>query len=289
MVFLLPLLSSLSAATLLVLLFFSLAAFLPLPLVLEDICTDQSDSDIHTDLPLAVEALHSLTVNATYGCHGLPTKSYNIHSIDMEQVDDRVFRLRRNLSAWNVDGSSQDRLENVSWIRMWERGTGQRRGRCSYSGCQNKAQVGGHIWIARSGVFIAPICHACNYHENANRMQGANATLEEGSLVIESEHTEEMAIAERRIAVRVCAECGFNIANRPPNHTLCLTCWHRMQQRKCDTCGDDISDRPQNHTLCLACYYGRQQARRSCEVCGADISDRPQNHRVCYPCFRRDY
>lgn len=73
-------------------------------------------------------------------------------------------KLRTDTIAWNADGSSTAQNEHDSWISHWETVTGLKRGVCSYVSCTNQAHCGGHIWILR-GVYIAPICTKCNYHE----------------------------------------------------------------------------------------------------------------------------
>lgn len=185
----------------------------------------------------------------------------------MEQIGRGIFLLRDDMLAWNVDGSSSHRYEDISWIRIWEVETGQRRGRCCYSDCPMPAQIGGHIWICRHGVFIAPICRACNDAQNPRRMQNSQSTLRAGSIVVMSEYTEDMASAQRRIVEKII--------------------------RRCSGCNCDISDQPENHTQCPQCYRGQQQqrwsrrrCRRRCQGCGKNISDRPENHTFCWQCYR---
>ena len=207
----------------------------------------------------------------------------------MEDIRDGVFRLKKNMEAWNINGSATDRLEGTSWIRFWEETTGRARGRCSFSDCGKQAQVGGHIWIARKGVFIAPICSSCNYSENVRRMQGGNSFLRVGSLVVQGEYTDDMARAARTIAISVCQYCGTDISDRPENHTLCYECYMEQQRqpprRRCSDCGTDICDRPENHTQCLQCYRNGIRGRQ-CQDCRTDISDRPENHTQCLQCYR---
>ena len=196
----------------------------------------------------------------------------------MDRVDANVFRLRKNMHAWNVDASSTDSYTDVSWIRRWERATGLDRGRCSFDGCSRCAEIGGHVWIKNHGVYIAPICRSCNYHANAERMQSADGDhsfLRKGVTVIKTTFTEDMRHAERRIAVYEEVE--------PPR---CLR--HR---RRCEECRNDITDRPENHALCFTCYrdqFVRRPSgarRRQCAACDGDISDRPKHHALCFECF----
>ena len=122
----------------------------------------------------------------------------------MERVTQNVFRLRQKHHAWNVDGSSTDSYRDQSWIGIWEEATGQGRESCSFDDCCKQAQVGGHVWIKRVGVFIAPICNGCNYHMNMKRMQnvdGHHSFLRSGTTVLKVELTEDMCNADRRISV----------------------------------------------------------------------------------------
>ena len=38
-----------------------------------------------------------------------------------------VYRLQGDIHAWNVDGSSDDKVDHSSWIRYWENSTGLKR------------------------------------------------------------------------------------------------------------------------------------------------------------------
>ena len=184
------------------------------------------------------------------------------------------------------------------------------------------AEVGGHIWIrGRNSAFVAPICKSCNYHKNANRMQGSGSQLKHHTVVVDIGMTKDMRTATRRIAVqaRNCDDCGSDISSCPSHHTVCLGCWNR-DKRPCQECGVDISDRPSNHKVCYECYSrsgetcNKRKASpnessrttgasllalgaatgamlmlfdRPCQECGVDISDRPSNHKVCYECYSR--
>jgi hypothetical protein len=191
--------------------------------------------------------------------------------------------------AWNIDGSAGARLNNrQSWINHWEQTTGDRAAYCSYSDCSRPAQVGGHVWVARKGVFIVPLCTKCNFWENANRMQGSQSTLRYGTKLVKSGYTEQMQNSGRRIAVKVevarhCKTCGDDISDRPDKHTECLPCFRSGRSRRtqytitqkavcghmpgrrsivrsCKTCGRDIMERPISHTQCVNCYFGKQRA-----------------------------
>jgi hypothetical protein len=195
--------------------------------------------------------------------------------------------------AWNIDGSAGARLNNrQSWIKHWKETTGDVAACCSYSDCNRPAEVGGHVWVARNGVFIVPLCTKCNFWENANRMQGSQSTLRYGTKLVKSEYTEQMQNSERRIAVQVkvarhCKSCGDDISDRPDEHTECLPCFRSGRSRRaqptitqkavcglipgrrshasidarsCKTCGSNIMDRPISHTQCLDCFFGKQRA-----------------------------
>jgi hypothetical protein len=190
--------------------------------------------------------------------------------------------------AWNIDGSAGDRLYRKSWIQYWKETTGDEATCCSYSDCNRPAAHGGHVWVARNGVFIVPLCTKCNYCENPNRMQGSQSKLRYGTKLVEGEYTEEMKNTLRRIAVEVCCRhcetCGGDISASPDDHVLCLPCFrsgsgrpHRteqksasrpagnslyasMEERSCETCGRNIMDRPVSHTLFLDCFCGQRSA-----------------------------
>lgn len=222
-------------------------------------------------------------------------------------TDNNLYRLQNDMSAWNIDGSASHTLVRSSWIRFWEETTGRQRGQCSYAGCCRAAEHGGHVWIAKKRVIIAPLCSKCNYCENASRMQGAQSRLRQGTIVVKVECTEEMRNAVRRIAVeddrKRCKACGSDISDRPDSHTLCLDCYRGGRgrdsltpgqiRRRCEDCRRDISDRPEGHVLCLDCYRGRRgrgdrkNTGRLCDTCGVkDISEQPESHTRCLRCFR---
>jgi len=229
--------------------------------------------------------------------------------------------LRRSVDAWNMDGSSDAQAESGSWLRDAEEATGRLRGRCSFDGCPNQAEVGGHVWIRGEGCFIAPICRPCNRFDNPERMQGAGARLRANIEVTRTAMTEGMRNAERRIAVgggggrsgngwgakRECQACAEDIADRPESHQLCRGCYSSRggnsfhpPLRACQECGTDIGDQPASHTRCFGCFgfpsrgsgahggssCGRSAPRRECRGCGTDISDRPASHSMCLECFR---
>ena len=110
--------------------------------------------------------------------------------------------------------------------------TGRKRGRCSFEGCGNEAEVGGHVQIARTGCVIAPICKPCNNPNNQNRMQGAGARLRKNIEVTRTPMTWGMRTAVRRV----------------PDAMLRRSKKQQRRKRQCISCNDDISKRPVSHT-----------------------------------------
>mmetsp|Transcript_18344 Transcript_18344/g.35051 ORF Transcript_18344/g.35051 Transcript_18344/m.35051 type:complete len:274 (-) Transcript_18344:49-870(-) len=226
------------------------------------------------------------------------------------ELSNNVYTLPHDMKAWNVDGSASDKAGyNRSWISVWEETTGKMPGRCSYSDCHNHATVGGHVWIARSGVHLAPICTSCNHPQNVQRMQGANAFLRAGTWIFKKDYTNDMAQAPRNLAIPVCDICGQDISQLPSSYTLCSDCIRAAQDpfsRCCQDCQQDISERPDHHVQCLRCYRKSQKRRtrqdwttdsgpvqndrrrkqRNCRDCGNDITDRPTSHTQCWMCFQ---
>lgn len=209
-----------------------------------------------------------------------------------------VLQLSEAVLAWNADGStSATTTDGESWIEHAEIQTGRQRGRCSYSGCNEMASVGGHVFLARRGVWIAPICRACNHPSNRTRWQGMGSTLRVGITVTKAERTEDMNNAARRTLKR-CRACSEDMSRAPDHHEVCLRCYRRghggvESRRHC------ISDRSEQHEEsseeeeeCLPCYrggHGGAQLRRQCTECRAGISDRPEHHEVCLQCYRRGH
>lgn len=211
-----------------------------------------------------------------------------------------VFRLPEDIHAWNVDGSSTDQLLSCSWIEYWEKETGLQRGKCSYKDCKKAADHGGHIWLKRKGVFIAPICRGCNYSLNAKRQQnidGNHSFLRKGTTVVKSEITPDMKSAERRFAIatesvqqqeeRTCTECETIISNLPKHYYMCLSCYSRSrnskkrgqedssavfqsviededdeeEERICTECETIISHLPKHYYMCLKCYRTKKNSK----------------------------
>lgn len=197
----------------------------------------------------------------------------------LKRIGKNAYKLNKRVQAWNVDGSSTadlDRSSHTSWINLWEETTGRKRGMCSYSNCEEHAQVGGHVWLKDNGVFITPLCKGCNHYANPNRMQSREGRkhpfLRAGTVVVRARYTADMKAAERRFSID---EAGFT--------------------RLCISCNCDISRQPKSHTQCLSCFkssrsfYGKEGNRRSfvrrCSTWNADISDRPRSHQQCYNCY----
>jgi len=66
----------------------------------------------------------------------------------------------------NRIGTSDQRCGTCpSWLRHWENGTGEKKHVCGTIGCNNSAEVGGHV-IKVGGydraTYIVPICFSCN-------------------------------------------------------------------------------------------------------------------------------
>ena len=77
----------------------------------------------------------------------------------------------KNAQAKNVEFSSCDKIN--SWIGKWEEVTGRTRDKCSFKGCNNTAEVGGHLWIENKSDdynYIAPICYSCNNSSIRNHL-----------------------------------------------------------------------------------------------------------------------
>eukprot|EP00964_Phaeocystis_antarctica_P139541 scaffold104321_cov63-Phaeocystis_antarctica.AAC.2 len=164
--------------------------------------------------------------------------------LDQHMAPSEVLILNETFSAWNVDGSSDALAQSGSWIRDAEEATGRKRGRCSFEGCRNQAEVGGHVWMARIGCVIAPICKPCNMPNNQHRMQGSGARLRKNIEVTRTEVTEGMHKAARR-APGVTHGGG----------------WRQRRDRRCESCDDDIASRPGSHTQYYSCWRAVEVAR----------------------------
>ena len=232
-----------------------------------------------------------------------------------------IYLLREHAKGWNMDGSSSHKPDPRygSWISFWEEETEQQSGLCSFSGCRNEANVGGHIWLQGiKKAFIAPICSDCNDISNEKRMQGSGSLIKRGTCLVNVEYTSDMRYADRRFAnndeedsseesdddsscgrgmtTMRCVSCRKDISDRPDSHTQCFACYSSgaaphptcsSKSRRCSSCRRDISDRPDSHTHCFACYSAGELPpfRRLCSSCRRDISDRPSNHTLCHGCY----
>ena len=147
-----------------------------------------------------------------------------------------------------MEGSSSDKIANMSSIKYWEHATGMGRRCCAYSDCNEEATTGGHLWIKKhsgrkKGVWIAPICKKCNYCENLGRMRNAesdNPFVRKGTVLCRTKYTPDMENAEPRVATgrdydsedgfesddyeeddwdqRVCEVCHFDLPFGTPSH-----------------------------------------------------------------------
>lgn len=182
-----------------------------------------------------------------------------------------VIHVTTPVHAWNIDGSSSDKVPDMSWIKVWEAATGDLRGLCSFVDCRRQSELGGHLWIKRRGAHLAPICAPCNRWDNAARMQhaeGRHSSLRPGTKLLPVELTDDMRAAERRIAQdsRECEHCGTNIDRRPPSHRQCYACYKSQRQppppkrrkRSCQQCGCSLTRAPSTHRFCRACYCGSE-------------------------------
>jgi hypothetical protein len=209
------------------------------------------------------------------------TTTSRTRQISMERKE--VLYLDEAVGAWNIDGSSDALAESGSWLRDAEEATGRRRGRCSFEGCPNQAEVGGHVWIKGVGCFIAPICKPCNRYGNQDRMQGAKARLRKNIEVTRTGMTEGMRTATRRVAGggggrrRRCESCDNDISDRPASHTLCLGCWSGSGRR-----GGGRSGRAAGRS---GRGGGRRGGGRVCDACGVSIAGAPTTHYLCRKCF----
>ncbi len=151
---------------------------------------------------------------------------------DMRPAIGDILRLIGPVEAWNADGTADAvPVLTGSWIAEAEAVTGRRRGRCSFEGCPNMAQVGGHVWLARIGCVIAPICRPCNNPRNMARRQGGGSYLRANIEVFQTHMTEGMRNTERRYAEeprRRCERCGTDISDRPPDHRVCYPCYRQI-------------------------------------------------------------
>jgi hypothetical protein len=117
--------------------------------------------------------------------------------------EEECIELQKPRHAWNIDRSANAKLPPgfKSWIGYATRYTGA-RSECSYDRCNEKPQVGGHVWLSRKGgkpggPVIAPICKSCNYCKKKSRYQDGMSDLRPGTYV-KAEYTQEMREATRR-------------------------------------------------------------------------------------------
>lgn len=74
----------------------------------------------------------------------------------------------KSTRAQDVEYSLQD-MRKASWLKYWEDVTGRTAHSCSYFGCSNKADIGGHLFLflySQNYTYIAPICFSCKYEKN---------------------------------------------------------------------------------------------------------------------------
>jgi hypothetical protein len=68
----------------------------------------------------------------------------------------------------NVRGTARHTCPCPSWLRHWERYSGQTTRYCQAIGCLRTDVVGAHVWLADvwdATVYIYPLCTAHNNHD----------------------------------------------------------------------------------------------------------------------------
>jgi len=103
-------------------------------------------------------------------------------------------------NGWNVDGSSDAVPVSGFHVRDYEVATGLRPRLCAFEGCNNRPQVGGHVWLPgkRSGVYIVPICRPCNDPDNEARWTEGRSRIRAGATLMKVAKTAGMRNAVRR-------------------------------------------------------------------------------------------
>lgn len=65
----------------------------------------------------------------------------------------------------NIVGTAQRSCSCSSWLRHWERHSGQKTEYCQVLGCVSRDVVGAHVQLAdgwNTTWYIYPLCKACN-------------------------------------------------------------------------------------------------------------------------------
>ena len=72
---------------------------------------------------------------------------------------ENIAKLNGVFAVSNTVGSSGDKGSNKAY---WEKKTSEQFSSCQISGCENKARVGGHVWVqgfhSTQVVYILPMC-----------------------------------------------------------------------------------------------------------------------------------
>jgi len=221
-----------------------------------------------------------------------------------------VFRLQRDLHAWNVDGSSANKPVSGSWIKHWEYSTGKRRGTCAYRDCLKPAVHGGHVWItgghssvARKVCWIVPICKECNSCRNPDRMQssmGNHPYIRDGTVIVKTDFTPEMATAYRRIAMDYTYERDSGYASDEYEYEIMDTDdpldvhtesdWHDAMEIDDPVDVHTEGDWPGTYRRDTYPHTGRKQKIRICKGwgCEMDISNRNPDYDLCYSCWKKN-
>ncbi len=79
---------------------------------------------------------------------------------------DNLFNNDGYISVKNLNGTSDNKppVGYASWKEWWEAKKGRTFGECSKRGCNNRAEVGGHVKkeMGTNEWYIVPLCKGCN-------------------------------------------------------------------------------------------------------------------------------
>ena len=115
-------------------------------------------------------------------------------------IPPQLVRVDTPWNMWNVDGSSDAVPASGFHARDYEMATNLRPQLCAYEGCNNRPQVGGHVWLPGkySGVYIVPICRPCNDPDNEARWTEGRSRVRAGATLMKVDKTDGMRNAVRR-------------------------------------------------------------------------------------------
>jgi hypothetical protein len=69
------------------------------------------------------------------------------------------------LRVRNLNGSTPGSSSTGSWLKYWEKFSGQAAYGCFVSGCENRRAVGGHVQkmsTTDNSWYVVPLCEECN-------------------------------------------------------------------------------------------------------------------------------